>query len=346
VKLSKLQKAMADIKQTTPISVLFAVALLGFQAPAFAVDSDNDGLDDSVEGTSDVDNDGTPNTLDTDSDGDGISDTVEAFPFGIVPPPSCGPDGILIAGGVVNGIDLLAGSFAPIHSFGEYSPDLVSGILFDPQTFAIVDTFPNPENRTGGDINIINKTYVAVRIGQPTIVWDADPNSPTYLTQIDTYDVAPANTPDIVFDGNTGLFYGIQSGSNIMRSLDPATGTWSTVGAVSGLSGAAFGAGYATVDGKLFFGSNTTGDVYVVDTAAPGFPSTISATIFAGGPPAAQNDGYRFFSMQMMTVYLTIWRARVIQTVMAHRTILILTVTAMEFRMQPKVLQTLTVTDL
>jgi len=99
---------MADIKQKAPISVLFAVAFLGFQTPAFAVDSDNDGLDDSVEGTSDVDNDGTPNSLDTDSDGDGIADTVEAFPFGIVPPPSCGPDGILIAGGEVNGIDLLA----------------------------------------------------------------------------------------------------------------------------------------------------------------------------------------------------------------------------------------------
>ena len=309
MKFSKLQKAMADIKQKAPISVLFAVAFLGLQTPAFAVDSDNDGLDDSVEGTSDVDNDGTPNSLDTDSDGDGIADTVEAFPFGIVPPPSCGPDGILIAGGEVNGIDLLADTFAPIHTFSGvvnatgynphdelvwgYSSTTVSGILFDPQTFAIVDTFPNPENRTGGDINISNKTYVAVRIGQPTIVLDADPNSPTYLTQIDTYDAAPANTPDIVFDGNTGLFYGIESSTNIMRALDPATGTWSTLGAVSGLSGAAFGAAYATVDGKLFFGSNTTGDVYMVDTSAPGFPSTISATLFAGGPIAAQNDGYR-----------------------------------------------------
>ena len=54
MKFSKLQKAMADIKQKAPISVLFAVAFLGLQTPAFAVDSDNDGLDDSVEGTSDV----------------------------------------------------------------------------------------------------------------------------------------------------------------------------------------------------------------------------------------------------------------------------------------------------
>ena len=40
-------------------------------------DSDGDGIDDSVEGTTDTDGDGTPNYLDTDSDGDGIPDIDE-----------------------------------------------------------------------------------------------------------------------------------------------------------------------------------------------------------------------------------------------------------------------------
>jgi len=41
------------------------------------LDSDNDGLLDSVEGTDDADGDGFPNYLDLDSDNDGIADTVE-----------------------------------------------------------------------------------------------------------------------------------------------------------------------------------------------------------------------------------------------------------------------------
>ena len=42
------------------------------------VDSDGDGIPDSVEGTADPDGDLTPNYLDDDSDGDGIDDSVEA----------------------------------------------------------------------------------------------------------------------------------------------------------------------------------------------------------------------------------------------------------------------------
>ena len=41
------------------------------------VDSDGDGIDDAVEGVLDADNDGHPNFLDLDSDGDGISDDIE-----------------------------------------------------------------------------------------------------------------------------------------------------------------------------------------------------------------------------------------------------------------------------
>ena len=40
-------------------------------------DSDNDGIDDKIEGTKDTDNDGIPNYLDEDSDNDGISDKTE-----------------------------------------------------------------------------------------------------------------------------------------------------------------------------------------------------------------------------------------------------------------------------
>jgi hypothetical protein len=42
-----------------------------------ALDSDNDGIPDTIEGTGDADQDGIPNYLDLDSDGDGIEDRIE-----------------------------------------------------------------------------------------------------------------------------------------------------------------------------------------------------------------------------------------------------------------------------
>lgn len=44
---------------------------------AMVIDSDSDGIDDSIEGTADPDGDGVPNYLDLDSDNDGITDRSE-----------------------------------------------------------------------------------------------------------------------------------------------------------------------------------------------------------------------------------------------------------------------------
>src|SRR3569623_1799272 len=50
------------------------------------IDSDNDGILDSVEGTSDMDGDSIPNFRDSDSDGDGLADTIEASANPLNPP--------------------------------------------------------------------------------------------------------------------------------------------------------------------------------------------------------------------------------------------------------------------
>jgi len=51
--------------------------------PVPDLDSDNDGIPDSVEGTGDSDGDGTPDYLDLDSDNDGIPDSVESGVTGV-----------------------------------------------------------------------------------------------------------------------------------------------------------------------------------------------------------------------------------------------------------------------
>jgi hypothetical protein len=55
----------------------YAIAAAGTQV---MLDSEDDTIPDRIEGTGDVDQDGTPNYLDTDSDGDGLLDRDEVGP--------------------------------------------------------------------------------------------------------------------------------------------------------------------------------------------------------------------------------------------------------------------------
>jgi len=79
------------------------------------IDSDDDGITDSTEGTGDTDGDGTPDYLDTDSDDDGIPDSTEGFDadqngFPDVTPSGADSDG----DGLDNAFDLdVGGTPAP-----------------------------------------------------------------------------------------------------------------------------------------------------------------------------------------------------------------------------------------
>ena len=70
VKLKKkVNKVFNEIEET--------VLSLSVESICSGLDSDGDGIPDSVEGTDDTDGDGIPNYLDTDSDDDGIPDSEE-----------------------------------------------------------------------------------------------------------------------------------------------------------------------------------------------------------------------------------------------------------------------------
>jgi len=222
---SRFPKIPERFKRKTLSASIFALLLVGFQAPAMAVDTDGDGIDDAI---------------DLDDDNDGIPDSVEDSVLGIAPPASCSHFAQFITDGELFDIDLQTGASTLVHDFGiqyngtGYNPfdglvwgavrDANQGLLYDPQTFATVSTFPMPDFFNSGDINILNKTWVVAQPGLNPHVYDADPTSATYQTLIDTYDVAPGNFPDIIFDGNTGLFYGILGNSSDLYSLDPSDG--------------------------------------------------------------------------------------------------------------------------
>ena len=86
------------------------------------LDSDNDGILDSIEGGTDADADGKPNYLDIDSDGDGIVDNIEAqTTAGYIAPSGTDTDG----DGLDNAYDTNNGGVAitPVNTDGTDLPD-------------------------------------------------------------------------------------------------------------------------------------------------------------------------------------------------------------------------------
>lgn len=112
--------------------------------PAVPLDSDEDGIPNSVEGIGDTDGDGTPDYLDTDADNDGIPDALEAGAAAEDPRDSDG-DGIqdyLDLDSDNDGLSdaLEAGSDAanPVDSDGDGSPDYLD---LDSDNDGLADVF-------------------------------------------------------------------------------------------------------------------------------------------------------------------------------------------------------------
>ncbi|MFK8030357.1 MAG: DUF4347 domain-containing protein [Gammaproteobacteria bacterium] len=99
----------------------------GDTVPNYAdLDSDNDGLFDSVEGNANSDSDGVPDFLDLDSDNDGLPDNVEAqSTSGYIMPASdeANPSGYSVAANGVN--TAYVGGLTPVNTDGTDTPDYI-----------------------------------------------------------------------------------------------------------------------------------------------------------------------------------------------------------------------------
>ena len=268
----------------------------------------------------DADMDGIGDALDEDDDNDGILDTLEGF----FPPsafPNCISDAFLFqdnAGGTgtdIIAIDLASGSstllgtlpfFYNAVAFNELDGSFwgvnlsdvnLPIVIIDPATLGTIATIPSPtsEVRVSGAINTITNTFIThTGAGFGVDIYDIDPSSPNYMTHIGNFSTPIGNIADIAFDEVTGAFYGIHAGSNNLHSFDPVADVWTDLGPVSGLPGSGiYGAAYSTRSGELFFGNNGSGEIYLIDARAPGFPATLTATLFANGAPSSNNDGAR-----------------------------------------------------
>ena len=257
--------------------------------------------------TGDCDGDSILNGVDLDDDNDGILDVNEGYLLS-----SCIEKGYLMQGSpaTLYTIDIKSGLYTEVGSLSfryngiGYNP--LDGNLYGVNNKTKELTVVNPNNlnivRVGpivplsstnaGDINLDDHTYLisSKEIAESSIVYDANPFSPTYLEVKTSYAAQPVDMQDLVYHSATKSFYGIENSSENLYSLDASTGNWTNIATLEGIEKGKYGACYADQD-ILYFSHNNSGIIYNIDLSTPDFPNNVTAELTSYGPSTKQNDG-------------------------------------------------------
>ena len=277
--------------------ILINFLLLSFATPVFSQDTDGDGVAD---------------VIDLDDDNDGISDLDENPPCQF--PGSFDPGlAYLFQSPIANktkvtGIDLTDGSTTFVGTvdvefnavtFNEetkvfWGSDKTNNafVIVDPVTWVVTHRFGSHNGSVNsGAYDPVTKRYVARQTDGRMHVLDADPNSAEYLNLISSYITDPTFGAilDIVVNTDNGLFYGIDANTADLIEIDVDAETETKLGLVDGLKVGSYGAAYSSWDGKLYFGNNVTGEIFLIDLE----DNPLSATHFVTGPKSSTNDGAR-----------------------------------------------------
>ncbi|MDB4297724.1 hypothetical protein N9901_03110 [Flavobacteriaceae bacterium] len=146
-----------------------------------------------------------------------------------------------------------------------------------------------------GDISANGVYYY--KAGKTTHSIDLNPNSPTYLTYLGSFDVADSiSVHDWAFNINDNNLYTVAKGTNHLYCMNTSVQTMVDLGEVPILAGNdyTYGAVYFDLAGNLYVSANQTGTIYIVkevQNVTPG--AAINSNLFAFGPASAQNDGAR-----------------------------------------------------
>ncbi|MCG9705790.1 GEVED domain-containing protein [Photobacterium damselae] len=127
-------------------------------------------------------------------------------------------------------------------------------------------------------------------------LFDTNPNSETYLTQVGTLPTTNLNYADIAFNPIDGQIYAVSVVDNTLYRFDPTTGTRTSLGALVGLPIGPFGAAYFDDQGYFYISENPSpGRIYRIDVLDGSKPAgSYTATLFSQtNASAAGNDGAR-----------------------------------------------------
>ncbi|MBU3009852.1 T9SS type A sorting domain-containing protein [Polaribacter vadi] len=258
----------------------------------------------------DTDGDGVNNICDLDDDNDGILDEDEACANTVTSFPNA-EKGYLFQGNPTNVylVDLDTG-VSTLHQTLSYYINGVTVneddgyfwainkssnqvVLVDPYTFNIVDTLNISDSAVSGAYDPIKKQYVTAT---PSLVqvFDGDPDSPTYKTEVSSFSRSGGNLIDLGYNTSDGNIYGIKNSSNELHKIDTTNETATIEGNISGLPSGNYGAIYTTLDGNFYMSNNTTGDIYIMELR-----NGLTATVFSNGPASNTNDGAKVLSVDL-----------------------------------------------
>ncbi|MEC6796469.1 GEVED domain-containing protein [Photobacterium sp. S4TG1] len=151
-----------------------------------------------------------------------------------------------------------------------------------------------PSNANNGDIDDNGILYA--HNGGNFYLFDTNPNSENYLTQVGTLPTTNLNYADIAFNPIDGQIYAISTSSNRLYRFNPITGTRTSLGPLSGISNGPFGAAYFDDQGYFYISENPSpGRIYRIDVLDGSKASgNYTATLFSQtNSSAAGNDGAR-----------------------------------------------------
>ncbi|WP_439899644.1 GEVED domain-containing protein [Photobacterium toruni] len=153
-------------------------------------------------------------------------------------------------------------------------------------------TMPSASNN--GDIDDNGILYV--HNSGNFYLYDTNPNSETYLTQVGTLSTTSLNYADIAFNPIDGQIYAVSTASNTLYRFNPTTGTRTSLGALAGISSGPFGAMYFDDQGYFYISENPApGRIYRIDVLDGSKPAgSYTATLFSQTSSSASgNDGAR-----------------------------------------------------
>ncbi|NVO99725.1 hypothetical protein HWA77_05815, partial [Photobacterium damselae subsp. damselae] len=153
-------------------------------------------------------------------------------------------------------------------------------------------TLPSGSNNGDIDDNGILYTHYSGNF----YLYDTNPNSETYLTQIGILPTTSLNYADIAFNPIDGQIYAISTADNTLYRFDPTTGTRTSLGALVGIPAGPFGAAYFDDQGYFYISENPApGRIYRIDVLDGSKPAgSYSAMLFSQtNASASGNDGAR-----------------------------------------------------
>ncbi len=152
-----------------------------------------------------------------------------------------------------------------------------------------------PSGANNGDIDDNGILYA--HNGGTFYLFDTNPNSETYLTQVGTLPTTSLNYADIAFNPIDGFIYSVPSdGSRILYRFNPTTGVRTSLGLLSGIATGPYGAMYFDDQGYMYISENPSpGRIYRIDVLDGSKPAgSYTATLFSQtNASAAGNDGAR-----------------------------------------------------